>query len=391
MTRRQVKTGYFVIEGLHAFATSFYFYYLFFFMARRFGFGNLENLSLAALNGLVYTCVAWFGGRFGQRHGYFKALRLGLTVMIGALLLGSQADPLWPQILVLGTWSFGLCFTWPNLEALTSENEDALGLQRMVGMYNLVWASASALAYFSGGMLIEKFGARCEFWIPIGIHLSQLTIISWLEGRTANAIAAPKPLAMGTAIPLNPRPIARAKSFLRMAWWANPFAYVAINTVAAIVPSLAKELNLTPRLAGIFCSVWFFARVGTFLALWLWTGWHYRKRWFIGAYGLLLASFITILLVPKLEAIILAQVTFGLAVGLIYYSSLFYSMDVGEAKGEHGGVHESAIGAGVFAGPAIGAVTLHFLPQYPNSGALAIGVALCGGFTGLLYLAQRRS
>jgi predicted MFS family arabinose efflux permease len=175
-----------------------------------------------------------------------------------------------------------------------------------------------------------------------------------------------------------------------MAWWANPFAYVAINTVAAVVPSLARKMDLTPRLAGFFCSVWFFARVLTFLVLWLWTGWHYRRRWFIGAYVLLLLSFATILLVPRLDAVVLAQVTFGLAVGLIYYSSLYYSMDVGEAKGEHGGVHESAIGAGVFAGPALGAVTLHLLPQYPNSGAVAVSLALCGGLTGLLYLAQRK-
>src|SRR5690349_10720330 len=132
MTRRQVKAGYFCIEGLNSFATTLYFYYLFFFMARHFGFGNLENLALAALNGLVYTCVAWFGGRFGQRVGYFRALRTGLIVMVGALTVGARVDAVLGQIIVLAVWSFGLCFTWPNLEALASEGEDALGLQRMV-------------------------------------------------------------------------------------------------------------------------------------------------------------------------------------------------------------------------------------------------------------------
>ena len=66
MSARQLKAGIFVLEGLNAFATSFYFYYLFFFMQRQFGFGNLGNLSLAALNGLVYTFTAWAAGRFGQ-------------------------------------------------------------------------------------------------------------------------------------------------------------------------------------------------------------------------------------------------------------------------------------------------------------------------------------
>ena len=122
-----------------------------------------------------------------------------------------------------------------------------------------------------------------------------------------------------------------------MAWLANPFAYVAINTVVAIVPSLGRKLDLSPAMAGFFCSIWFFARLGTFLVLWLWTGWHYRMRWFLGAYLLLVGSFAALLLVPKLLVWSFAQVTFGLALGFFYYSSLYYSMDVGEAKGEHGG------------------------------------------------------
>src|SRR5262249_18320098 len=81
MTHRQLKVGFFVLEGLNAFATTFYFYYLFFYMERQFGFGSLGNLSLAALNGFIYMFMAWFGGRFGQRVGYFRALRLGFTTM----------------------------------------------------------------------------------------------------------------------------------------------------------------------------------------------------------------------------------------------------------------------------------------------------------------------
>jgi hypothetical protein len=74
-----------------------------------------------------------------------------------------------------------------------------------------------------------------------------------------------------------------------------------------------------------------------------------------------------------------AQIVFGGAVGLIYYSSLFYSMDSSETKGEHGGIHESVIGLGNCAGPAVGAAALQFFPQYSHSGALAVTVLLlCG-------------
>jgi hypothetical protein len=135
-----------------------------------------------------------------------------------------------------------------------------------------------------------------------------------------------------------------------MAWFANPFAYLTINTVVAFGPVIAKSLSLSPRYAGYFCSVWMFVRTASFVLLWLWPAWHYRFRWMVAAYLGMMFTFVSILLSPNVPALILAQIGFGFSIGLIYYSSLFYSMDVGETKGEHGGFHEAAIGLGSSAG-----------------------------------------
>src|SRR5205814_2247550 len=75
---------------------------------------------------------------------------------------------------------------------------------------------------------------------------------------------------------INPQPMARARLFRRMAWLANPFAYVAINTFVAVVPGVAKRLDLSTMAAGFCCSVWCFARLGSFFVFWFWNGWHYR-------------------------------------------------------------------------------------------------------------------
>jgi hypothetical protein len=64
-------------------------------------------------------------------------------------------------------------------------------------------------------------------------------------------------------------------------------------------------------------------------------------------------------------------------------------MDAGDAKGEHGGIHEAAIGLGNCLGPAVGAAALEFVPQVQNSGAIAVSVLLCGGFAGLLAIWKR--
>jgi hypothetical protein len=174
--------------------------------------------------------------------------------------------------------------------------------------------------------------------------------------------------------------------FLRLAWLANPFAYVAINTIIAVIPGVAKRLELSTMVAGFCCSLWCFARVGAFLALWRWDGWHYRFRWLFVAYLVMIGTFAGILTAPNLAVLVLAQIVFGGVIGLIYYSSLFYSMDLGDTKGEHGGIHEAAIGLGNFAGPAVGAASLYFLPQYANSGAAAVSGLLLLGLGGLLTI-----
>ena len=83
---RQLKNGFFIVEGLNSFSTTFYFYYFYFFTHQQFGVGNKANLLLAALNGLVYAGLSWVGGHFAQRFGAFTALKLGFATMIAALL-----------------------------------------------------------------------------------------------------------------------------------------------------------------------------------------------------------------------------------------------------------------------------------------------------------------
>jgi predicted MFS family arabinose efflux permease len=386
----RLKAGCFVLEGLNSFATTFYFYYLYFFMQQRFGFGNKANLALAALSGIVYAVTVLWGGRFAQRAGYFTSLKLGFVIMWSSLALGTQLSSAAGQVVVLVTATMGMCFTWPPLEALVSEGEPPVRLQRLIGLYNVVWAGLGALAYFTGGAMLETLGLRSLFVVPIAIQAVQLALTVWLE-RAAKAGGdlpqPPAPAGRGGDPPgLNPRPIARAKLFLRLAWLANPFAYIGINTLVAVMPGVAARLELSTTLAGFCCSVWCFARLGAFFALWFWPGWHYRFGWLLAAYLTLIASFTVILLWPNLAVLVAAQLAFGAALGLIYYSSLFYSMDVGATKGEHGGIHEAVIGLGNCVGPAVGAAALHLLPQFPNSGAVAVSVLLLGGLGALLRL-----
>ncbi|MGD0206405.1 MAG: MFS transporter [Verrucomicrobiota bacterium] len=382
------KTACYTIEGMNSFATVLFFNYLYFFMRAQFGFNDKDNLAFAALLGLAYTFASWQAGRFARRYGYFTALKLGLSIMLVSLAVGSQLNSAPGLILTAIIVTLGMCLIWPTIEALVSEGETPEGVPRAVGIYNITWAVTNATAYFIGGTFIQTFGFRSIFYLPVGIVLIQLALTFWLQNHAAElarlAVNKP-PAAPPPPDPHQPSP-AKAKAFLRMAWLANPFAYIAVNTLIAVIPGLAARLHLSPMLAGFICSLWCFARLGTFLVLWSWTGWHYRFRWLVTAFGLLVVSFAAILTVPSLAVLLAAQIFFGTAIGLIYYSSLFYSMDASEIKSEHGGIHEAAIGVGNCLGPAVGAASLQFLPQYANSGAMAVSALLLCGLGALLTI-----
>jgi MFS family permease len=389
----RLKRGYFLLEGLNSLSTTYFFYYVYFLTEAQFGFSKTQNLVLAAALGFMYGVSSAFGGRLAQRCGYFTALKAGFGLMMGMFAVG----PILPQKIQIASMfvaNFGMALTWPALEALVSEGEPADRLQRNVGIYNLVWAGFGAVAYFSGGAIINAWSFKAMFLVPAAVQAVQLILTLFLERAAKSGGHAPASAGHADVVddeeekhrsPVSPQ------TFLKMAWLANPFGYLAISTVVAVIPAVAKQMHLSVMWAGIVCSVWLFVRTASFGLLWWWNGWHYRFRWLAAGYIGMACSFVALLVAPSVFVLVVAQVFFGLGLGLLYYSSLYYSMHVGEAKGEHGGLHEAMIGAGSCAGPAVGALTLHYLPQYASGGTYAVGGMLVTGLIGLSWMRWRRT
>lgn len=391
ITSPRLKTGLFVIEGMNALSTVYFFYYIYFLMKERFGFGALENLILAAVLGLIYGTMAIFSGRFAQKKGYLVVLRFGTALMLAAFFMETVATSLPAVLGLMMMGSVGMCASWPALEALISDGEPPARLQGLLGTYNVIWAVASAFAYFTGGVIIQHGGWNCLFLISAGLQCLEFLVASWIQ---KNAPHQPvRSISVDSITPITHESLRSPippQTFLKMGWLANPFAYLAIATVVSVIPTLAAKFQLNTAQSGFVCSIWLFVRAGAFALLWLWPKWHYRFRYLAGCFVALTVSFVVMLLTPSLWLLIVAEVFFGIALGLIYYSSLFYSMDVGQTKGEHGGIHESVIGFGCFAGPAVAACGLKFFPGSPSSGAWAVTILLFGGLSGLYWLRYRK-
>ena len=384
----QFRAACYVVEGINSFASVIYCNYLYFFFRDRYGFSDRQNLLLAALAGLVYTVSSWQAGKFAQRHGCFTALKVGFGMMSAGLVIALQLHSAAGEIAVACWIYVGLCFVWPALEALVSDGDDPAHVPHAVGIYNMTWALANAAALFSGGTLIKKLGYGGFFEVPLALMFLLLALTFWLERLHPDRLRAgikpaPAPAKSAAHSP------GKSRSFQRMALLANPCAYIAINTLVAVLPGIAAKFQLSTMLAGFALSLWCFARFATFIVLWRWTAWHYRFRWLVTAFTLLIVSFAVMLVAPSLLVVLLAQIFFGVAIGLIYYSSLFYAMDASDTKGEHGGIHEAAIGMGNCLGPAIGASALWLAPGTAGAGAWAVSGLLTLGFGGLFWMRRR--
>ncbi len=378
------KRPLFVFEALGSLACGFYGNYIFFLFRDWHGFGDPGNLAVAALMGLVIALASWQGGRLAQRRGLIRTMNFGLWGMIVALLIGACFRALPIQLAVLVIWSASQFVVWPALEALVTDGVNGRRRAHLVGIYSVVWAACSATAYFFGGGIFERLGPSSIFWLPPAIHLLQIVILhrfarasSATVAETIESIEASEELETSSQHP-------EGWAFQRMAWFANPFACVAAFTLLAMIPELASRMGLSTTTAGLFCSIWFFARLAAFVVMWKWPGWHYRFPWLLISYLLLMAGFATILTASDLTWLAVGQVAFGLSVGSLYYASLFYSMDVGEARAEQGGIHEAMMGAGNFVGPGVAALTLVLLPQLPHASVWSVSGILLIGFLVLL-------
>lgn len=393
MSPRALKAGCYTLTALNTLASQYYFNYLFFHLRDRFGFDNRTNLWVAALHGGIYVYAAWQGGRFAERHGYMTSLRVGFAGLFLAMAAGAWMSTATGTLIAMAGYTVALLLIWPALEALTMADEPPERVPHRVGIYNLTWSGSAAVAYFTGGPLYEWLGTGLIFGVPAGLFLLQFAMVNWLARQTRGSPHrpdVPEPVVVPATPPvaLRDRP-AQAATFLRLAWMANPLSYVAVYTLLAVMPGLAVRLGLSPTQVGMFCSIWFFARMLAFAMLWQWTAWHYRFRFLAGGYLLLIASFVAILTAPTLTVLVAGQVVFGLATGMAYYSSLFYSMDLSETKAEHGGLHEAAIGLGICIGPAVGAASLQLFPGVPRAGIAAVAGLLVCGFGAMLAVWRR--
>lgn len=380
---RRTLAGYYTLEALNAFATTIIGSCLFFWTRARYGYSDTQNLLLGTLQGLLYATVPRLGGRLADRFGCDRLLLAGALGMLAAELLLWRVH--WAGMPLVGLPLFigAMSLTWPALEAAVVVYPGRLSTPDRLGIYNVVWAFVAAVAFFAAGALF-RLSPDAMLYAAMAAHAALLLYLM-LPAAPPPAAGVARAAHRGDAVP----PEVKAR-FIRLSWLGNGVGYLMLGGLVAIAPAVGDRLGL-PAASTIWLICTFIAARGVmFVALWKWTGWHYRLRWVALALVLGPCSLAGAFFLPWTAAVFAALVVFGAAVGLYYYASIYYSLDYGEEKGAHGGAHESIIGLGGLVGPLAGVAGAALLGSTAGAQGAIVAVAATLAAVGLARAAAKK-
>lgn len=407
LTNLRALGPWYVAEFMNSFAVTLLTTGAYWYAERQLDASPSARLWLSAAWGFAYIFIALLAGVLTSRFGARK-VTLGMiagcivTATVGLLALAFRN--IYMLAFVMLAYNFTSSQIWPPLESAITRSPGSARLSTRTALYNLVWASAGFLAFLTVGALADTHWSLI-FIVPAAASLIATTTLFAFavpEHMLADHHVADDPVS---AHELDSPAIARrANTLLIMAWIGNALAYVAINTLIPVIPTLTTNAGVTDiTLAAAISAIWPLARFAGFALSWAWRGWHYRPGILLAFQTLLTLAFFGMMhmnyIIPtdagaspalRLTYFIAVQTLFGIAVAFVYASSLYYAMHVSSGAGGHAGIHEALIGAGVALGPTIGAIAGTGADTLPRITFAVTGVLLTGTVIMAVYAASRR-
>ncbi len=354
---RGTLTDYYIVAAVNSVAATLLGCSVYFWTRARFGYDNVTNLLLGALNGLVYAVGARWGGRWTDRIGLDRTLRGALVLLSVILGIGWLSVHSAAPFMLMAVYGLLVAPTWTALEGAILHAPSPLKVPRRVGIYNMVWSGGNTLALLLSGALVG-WRKDAVVWGAGVLHAVALAwSLRFVFGRGAG-------LPLNSSLEVSASPVSPVKSAPRggvvryrlmiLSWIGNSLAYLLQWSFFALLPHLAQRMGWDASRALWMTVAFFLTRCVSFYVLWQWEGWHDHPGWSRAALwaaplfvGIVYAWPTPLIVLPALALL-------GAAFGLTYYASIYYTLEAGEAKATQGGLHEAMIGVGAFLGPLVG-------------------------------------
>lgn len=314
---------------------------------KRFGASQAGLGLLALVTAGVYMASCLSFGRLSDRWGRRRLIVAGSLLALASLVLAAVAAGSLGQLyMLMGSFSLGQGAFWPVLEADIADHSAPGELAGRLGRFNISWCLGFMVGWPLAGVVGQGTGQRTTILIGAALALAGLT--AYLSGRFAPAPgpkAEPSGDAPGREIEVAAaRRAARAVPFWRMALVLNFAAMGLSNTLRSQMPAVTGGAH--SALGGLYGAVYFGLQVAAFATLAAWTGWHFRAMPLtlgaLAAAGGALACGLS----PRPAVFAAACALGGAGCGVIYYSSIYYSVAAASGRGHRGGIHEAVLAAG---------------------------------------------
>jgi len=322
------------------------------------------QLGLLGLSWVIYLlgCVAM--GTLSDRWGRKQLPLLAcLLLAITYPLLGVMPS-FWSLLLLYCFAGAAMSLFWPPLMTWLTEQPENRSLLGSVGTYNVSWSIGLGLAPLVGGLLAKR-----SLLLPPALPLLAMPIVAGmllLAGSGRHKTKQPEGWH-------TPRPL--APTFLFIGWIANFSLFFCVVLSGVFLPKVTTEMGISTVVLGAVLASLGIARTLMFVFAGLVPGWQYRLWPIVIALCGATAGMLAVFWSASPAIWVAGFVLLGLAVGLIYTSSLLYTLDLSSSRlGLRTGIHESLIGAGGVFGPLGGGLVAELTGNMKSPWLLAAAV-----------------
>jgi predicted MFS family arabinose efflux permease len=334
--------GLYLASGLMNFATATGFVALAFY-AKAYLQADLRQLSIITfLGNAVYVASCPILGRLSDRWGRRPFIVTSTLIFAAAYVGAFFSTQVRHLYLVSCVSGFGQALFWPLVEAELAAEADTHTLRQRLGRFNISWSVGDCLGALVAGVTLS-LGRGLPFLLcaVTGLGLSLLTSFLGLSTRADGSRARQQRAAENHELP------ASHSTFWTLALTANLFAAGFISIVRRLFPDLAVEaLHYSGLQWGFLVMVLGLTRTAVFAVMERHHGWLYRPKRFFLVQALFPVSFLLIVLAQGYWVFLLAFACLGTASGVVYFSSIYYSVHGAASQAHRAGLHESAGGLG---------------------------------------------
>lgn len=331
-----------------------------FYVYNQLGGSELMSGVIGGIQSVCYATTCLVSSRYvgRTRHGLRWAYAgMTLYLLLMPLMLISRNPWVAGGISVVA-WG-GLAIVWPAFYSWIGADPDAARRQKSLGWFNIAWSSGFTVSPLFAGPLYDR-----AYWLPFlvvsaGTGAALLLVISLPRERDYFGAPAHEEADDNTAIDW------KSEAFLHTAWMATLVANMVMGVMRSVYPKRVNDLVEQGGLRILFEShpaafltvdaatkySWLAFACSLFTALiFLYFGhstvWRHRLGWLIGIQVAAGAGLWALATTTSLVVMLAAFAVGGAALGVGFFSSVYYSVANPRLKHRRAAINEGAVGVG---------------------------------------------